>query len=148
MYQVRIYLLMLRKYPRRGRGYYAYRLETIGKNGSVHEKEDFGIEEDITANQLALVAMCRAFEQLKTPCEVEVYTDSMYLRSNYEQNMSTWSGNGWMSAKGEPVANRELWGKLKEITDQHAVRFNTVYQWPERARMTDKLQRMKRQCEL
>ena len=44
-------------------------------------------EEDITANQLALVALYRAFEELKSPCEVEVFTDSLYLRGNFVSNM-------------------------------------------------------------
>ena len=62
MFQVRIYLLMLSKYPRKSKGYFGYRLETIDKQGRVHEKTVYDEEEDITANQLALVAMYRAFE--------------------------------------------------------------------------------------
>ena len=38
MFQVRIYLLMLSKYPRKSKGYFGYRLETIDKQGRVHEK--------------------------------------------------------------------------------------------------------------
>lgn len=67
MFQVRIYLLMLSKYPRKSKGYFGYRLETIDKQGRVHEKTVYDEEEDITANQLALVAMYRAFEELKSP---------------------------------------------------------------------------------
>ena len=72
MYQVRIYLVINKKYPARGRGYYGYRLETVTRSGKLHAREHFGVEEDVTANQLALVVMCRAFEELKKPCEVEV----------------------------------------------------------------------------
>ena len=143
MFQVRMYLLTLRKQPSRGTGYYGYRLEFVGQNGKLHEKENFGEEKDITANQLALVAMYRAFEELKKPCEVEAFTDSLYLRGNFVANMENWTLNSWLNAKGEPVANGNLWRRLEEITQQHVVRFNTAYQWPERYRMTAVLQRMK-----
>ena len=143
MDRVRIYLLTLRKQPSRGKGYYGYRLEFDGKNGKLHEKEVFGEEEDITANQLALVAMYRAFEELKKPCEVEVFTDSLYLRGNFVANLQNWTLNSWLNAKGEPVANGGLWRRLEEITQPHVIRFDTSYMWPARARMTDRLQRMK-----
>ncbi len=143
MDRVRIYLLTLRKQPSRGKGYYGYRLEFVGKNGKLHEKEVFEEEEDITANQLALVAMYRAFEELKKPCEVEVFTDSLYLRGNFVANLQNWTLNSWLNAKGEPVANGGLWRRLEEITQPHVIRFDTSYMWPARARMTDRLQRMK-----
>lgn len=143
MYQVRMYLLTLRKQPSRGTGYFGYRLEFIDQNGRLHEKELYEEEKDITANQLALVAMYRAFEALRIPCEVEVFTDSLYLRGNFVANMQNWTLNSWLNAKGEPVANGSLWHRLEEITQPHVIRFNTTYMWPERARMTDALQRMK-----
>lgn len=143
MYQVRMYLLTLRKQPSRGTGYFGYRLEFVDQNGRLHEKELYEEEKDITANQLALVAMYRAFEALRIPCEVEVFTDSLYLRVNFVANMQNWTLNSWLNAKGEPVANGGLWRRLEEITQPHVIRFNTVYQWPARARMTDRLQRMK-----
>ena len=143
MYQVRMYLLTLRKQPSRGTGYFGYRLEFIDQNGRLHEKELYEEEKDITANQLSLVAMYRAFEALRIPCEVEVFTDSLYLRGNFVANMQNWTLNSWLNAKGEPVANGSLWHRLEEITQPHVIRFNTTYMWPERARMTDALQRMK-----
>lgn len=143
MYQVRMYLLTLRRQPSRGTGYFGYRLEFIDQNGRLHEKELYEEEKDITANQLALVAMYRAFEALRIPCEVEVFTDSLYLRGNFVANMQNWTLNSWLNAKGEPVANGSLWRRLEEITQPHAIRFNTTYMWPARARMTDRLQRMK-----
>lgn len=143
MYQVRMYLLTLRKQPSRGTGYFGYRLEFVDQNGRLHEKELYEEEKDITANQLALVAMYRAFKALRIPCEVEVFTDSLYLRGNFVANMQNWTLNSWLNAKGEPVAKGSLWRRLEEITQPHVVRFNTAYQWSARARMTDRLQRMK-----
>lgn len=143
MYQVRIYLVINKKYPARGRGYYGYRLETVTKSGKLHVKEFFDVEEDITANQLALVAMYRAFEELKKPCEVEVYTDSLYLRSNFIGNLQNWTLNAWMNAKGKQVANKELWNRLDEVTKKHLVRFETAYDYAARASMTEKVLKMK-----
>lgn len=143
MFQVRIYLLMLSKYPRKSKGYFGYRLETIDKHGQIHEKPFYGEENDITANQLALVAMYRAIKELKKPCEVEVFTDSLYLRGNFVSNMQNWKQNSWLNSKGEPVANGDLWRKLEKATEQHVVRFNTEYQWPARGRMMRELMERK-----
>lgn len=134
---------MARKYPAGGKGYYGYRLETITKSGKLHVREHYDKEEDITANQLALVAMYRAFEELKKPCEVEVFTDSLYLRSNFVGNLQNWTLNAWLNAKGEQVANKELWRHLDEITKRHVVRFGTDYNYPARAAMTEKVLKMK-----
>lgn len=134
---------MARKYPGKGTGYYGYRLETVTRAGEPHIKEEFGEEQAITANQLALVTMYRAFEELKKPCEVEVFTDSLYLRRNYVTNLGNWTLNSWLNAKGEPVANGELWRRLDEITKPHVVRFNTSYMYPARAAMTERVQKMK-----
>lgn len=134
---------MLSKYPRKSKGYFGYRLETIDKHGQIHEKPFYGEENDITANQLALVAMYRAIKELKKPCEVEVFTDSLYLRGNFVSNMQNWKQNSWLNSKGEPVANGDLWRKLEKATEQHVVRFNTEYQWPARGRMTRELMERK-----
>lgn len=143
MYQVNMYLMMIRKYPAKGTGFYGYRLEMITQSGNLHEKEVYGEEPDITQNQLALVAMYRAFEELKKPCEVTVYTDSMYLRSNFVQNLGNWTLNSWLNAKGEPVANGDLWKQVEEITQPHAVRFASSYMFPCRSAMTRKLEERK-----
>ena len=143
MFTVNMYLMMASKYPGKTTGYYGYRLVTMTGTGKLHEKEVYGEEEDITQNQLALVMMYRAFEELKKPCEVTVYTDSMYLRRNYVQNLGNWTLNSWLNAKGEPVANGELWKRIEEITEPHTVRFSTDYQWPGRSEMTRKLMERK-----
>jgi len=143
MYQVRIYI-QAKKPPVRSRGVYGYRLETIGKNGKLYEKEVYDIEERITAYQLVLVAMCRALEELNTPCEIEVFTDSLHLRGNYENHLKTWMQNDWINARGEPVANKELWKQLVELARPHVIRFNSDYQYPARAGMVQKIMDIRR----
>lgn len=143
MYQVRIYI-QAKKPPQRSQGVYGYRLETVGKDGRLHEKEVYDIEEQITAYQLVLVAMCRALEELKSPCEIEIYTDSLHLRGNYQNNLRSWIQNGWINAKGEPVANKELWKQMEELARPHVIRFNSEYQYPARAGMVQKIMEIRR----
>lgn len=143
MYQVRVYL-QARKPPKPSRGFYLYRLETILKSGELHTSEGCGMEENITANQLILVAFCRALNELKVPCEIEVFTDSMYLRGNYENNLQGWSENGWTNAKGEPVANRTMWKYIQELACRHRIRFSKDYQYPARAAMVARIMEMRR----
>ncbi len=143
MYQVRIYL-QARKPPKPGRGFYIYRLETIKKSGELHVSAGEGMEEHITANQLILVAFCRALQELKLPCEVEVFTDSMYLRGSYENYLRSWKENGWINSKGEPVANVTIWKRVLELTGPHRIRFSKDYQYPARAAMVARIMQMRR----
>ena len=68
---------------------------------------------------------------------------SLYLRSNFVGNLQNWTLNAWLNAKGEQVANKELWRHLDEITKRHVVRFGTDYNYPARAAMTEKVLKMK-----
>lgn len=49
-----------------------------------------------------------------------------------------------LTLRKQPSRGKGYFGRrLEEITQPHVIRFNTTYMWPERARMTDRLQRMK-----
>ena len=36
-----------------------------------------------------------------------------------EENLDKWEQNGYVTTKGEPVANRDLWKQLKEKAGEH-----------------------------
>ena len=85
-----------------------------------------GAEPATTNNRMELIAALRALESLKKPCEVDLTTDSQYLKHGVEKWMAGWKRGGWRTADGKPVKNRELWVTLDELMVRHTLRFHWV----------------------
>jgi ribonuclease HI len=86
--------------------------------------EKWGAEPHTTNNRMELTAAVRGFETLKEPCEVEVITDSQYLKNGITQWIHKWKRNGWKTANG-PVVNQDLWHEL----DAQVARHKTTWSW-------------------
>jgi ribonuclease HI len=91
-----------------------------------HAKELSGAERKTTNNQMELTAAIEALEALKEPCEVELYTDSQYLKNGITSWMANWKRNGWKTANKKPVKNRDLWVRLDEANAMHQVTWKWV----------------------
>lgn len=91
-----------------------------------HEKELSGGEPSTTNNRMELMAAIMALEALKVPCEVELYTDSAYLRNGITQWMANWMRNGWRTARKEPVLNQDLWMRLHTAQERHTITWKWV----------------------
>jgi ribonuclease HI len=97
----------------------------ILKLGEV-EKELCGGDPDTTNNRMELMAAISALEALKRPCEVDVHTDSQYLRGGVTGWINGWKRNGWRTADKKPVKNVELWQRLDAATATHAIAWHWV----------------------
>jgi ribonuclease HI len=91
-----------------------------------HRKELKGGESRTTNNRMELMAAISALEALKRPCEVELHTDSQYLRLGITQWLAGWKRNGWRTAEKKPVKNAELWLRLEEAAQRHHVDWRWV----------------------
>lgn len=92
-----------------------------------HKKEISGFERETTNNQMELTAVIKALESLKAPCSVELFSDSAYVVNAILQGwLVNWINNGWVGSDKKPVKNIELWKRLKELLETHAVVFNKV----------------------
>ncbi len=89
-------------------------------------KELKGGEALTTNNRMELTAAIKALEALKAPSEVDLYTDSNYLRGGITGWIKGWKKNGWRTADRKPVRNIELWQKLEETAARHQVRWHWV----------------------
>jgi ribonuclease HI len=90
------------------------------------EKELSGGEKETTNNRMELMAAIRALEALKSPCEVNLYTDSTYVRSGITQWIHGWKKNGWRTADKKPVKNADLWQALEAAANVHKVQWHWV----------------------
>jgi len=91
-----------------------------------HRKELKGGEPQTTNNRMELTAAIEALTALKMPSDVDLYTDSNYLRGGITEWIKKWTSNGWRTAARKPVMNAELWQRLQEAAAPHQVRWHWV----------------------
>jgi ribonuclease HI len=91
-----------------------------------HEKELSGGEPLTTNNRMELLAAIRALEALKRPCDVVIWTDSIYVRDGISKWIHGWRRNGWKTADRKPVKNAELWQELLDAAAPHKVDWRWV----------------------
>lgn len=90
------------------------------------ERELSGGEALTTNNRMELMAAIRALEALKRPCEVRLYTDSIYVRDGITKWIHGWRRNGWRTADRKPVKNAELWQALESAAAAHKIEWRWV----------------------
>jgi ribonuclease HI len=90
------------------------------------EKELFGGEPLTTNNRMELTAVIRALTALKRPCDVELYTDSQYVRQGIMAWIHNWKKNGWKTADKKPVKNADLWQALDALAAPHRITWHWV----------------------
>jgi ribonuclease HI len=90
-----------------------------------HTKEIYGCEAHTTNNRMELTAAIEALRTLKEKCEIEVITDSEYLKNGITTWIENWKKRNWMTAAKKPVVNRDLWEEL----DRQNARHHTRWSW-------------------
>ena len=86
-----------------------------------HEVEKFGSEPHTTNNRMELTAAIEGLGALKERCQVEVVTDSEYLKNGITTWIHGWKRNGWKTAAKKPVVNQDLWEALDAQVERHQV---------------------------
>jgi ribonuclease HI len=84
-------------------------------------KEMFGSEPHTTNNRMEITAALEGLRALREPCEVEVVTDSEYLKNGITTWIKGWKRNGWKTAAKKPVVNQDLWMLLDEAVAKHTM---------------------------
>ncbi|MEQ6884962.1 ribonuclease HI [Salicola sp. Rm-C-2C1-2] len=91
-----------------------------------HEKHLWGGEPNTTNNRMELKAAIEGLAALKRQCDVDLYTDSQYVRNGINQWMANWKRNGWRTSARKPVKNAELWQRLDELVQSHRIQWHWV----------------------
>ena len=86
-------------------------------------KEISGSVKDTTNNKMELMAPIMALKQIKQNDQIEIYTDSQYVRLGITEWVHKWIKNNWQTSKKEPVKNKELWIQLYELTNQFEIKW-------------------------
>ncbi len=90
-----------------------------------HRLEKSGSEPHTTNNRMELTAAVEGLRALKERCEVEIVTDSQYLKNGITQWIVNWKRNGWRTKEKKPVVNQDLWEELDALNQSH----QTEWSW-------------------
>ncbi len=91
------------------------------------EKRLAGAEPLTTNNRMELYAAIAALEALtKDNRQVELTTDSQYLRQGITTWLANWRRRGWKTAARQPVKNQDLWERLDEAVRRHKINWHWV----------------------
>ncbi len=91
------------------------------------EKKISGNNKDATNNQMELMAVIQALEEIKMDSfAINVYTDSQYVRNGITKWIFNWIKNDWKSAKKKPIKNKELWQELYELSQKYSINWHWV----------------------
>lgn len=91
-----------------------------------HEKELSGYAAETTNNRMELSGAIAGLEALTRPCKVRLTTDSEYLKKGMTEWVEGWVRRGWTNSQKKPVANRDLWERLLELTGKHQIEWHWV----------------------
>jgi ribonuclease HI len=94
------------------------------EDGRVRELS--GYEPRTTNNRMELRAAVEALRALDEPSEVDLHTDSQYVRTGMAEWLARWKRNGWRTADKKPVKNMDLWQELDAQAHRHVVRWHWV----------------------
>jgi len=85
-------------------------------------KELSGGALETTNNRMEMTAAIHALESLKSPCVVDLHTDSQYVQRGITEWLPNWKRRGFRRKGGE-VLNADLWRRLDELAACHEVRW-------------------------
>jgi ribonuclease HI len=85
------------------------------------ERELSGSEARTTNNRMELIAAINGLKALREIHEVELVTDSQYLKQGITQYLSRWKINGWRTSDRRPVQNQDLWRELDDMVSRHII---------------------------
>lgn len=90
-------------------------------------RELSGGEASTTNNRMELTAAIRALSAVPEGAKIALYTDSQYMKNGFTKHwLEGWKKKGWVTAKGTPVLNKELWMALDEVFHLRTVEFHWV----------------------
>ncbi len=93
-----------------------------------------GSKKNTTNNQMELLAPIEALKKIPKSSEVQIFTDSKYVKSGITEWIHNWKKNGWKTADKQTVKNKELWEELDLLANQFKISWNWV-----KAHSTDEL---------
>ena len=85
-----------------------------------------GSKKNTTNNQMELLAPIKALKKIPKGSNVQIFTDSKYVKSGITEWIHNWKKNGWKTASKQPVKNKDLWTELDQMTNEFQIKWSWV----------------------
>ncbi len=85
-----------------------------------------GSKKNTTNNQMELLAPIKALKKIPKGSNVQIFTDSKYVKSGITEWIHNWKKNGWKTANKKPVKNKDLWTELDLMTSEFEIKWSWV----------------------
>ena len=89
-------------------------------------KKISGNEKNTTNNRMELMAPINALKNMNPKDQIEIFTDSKYVKNGITEWINTWVLNNWKTSKKEDVKNKDLWIELYKLNQSLNVKWNWV----------------------
>ena len=93
-----------------------------------------GNKTNTTNNQMELIAPIKALKKIPNNSEVQIFTDSKYVKMGITEWIHIWKKNDWKTSSKKKVKNIELWTQLDKLSNNFDIKWNWV-----KGHSTDKL---------
>ena len=79
-----------------------------------------GGQDNTTNNAMEMTAVVKALQQClaRDILEIRLFTDSTYVKNGITSWIKNWKRNGWRTAAGTPVKNKELWIEIDTLSQK------------------------------
>lgn len=119
MQEVNLYIATSIKGPAKQDGQACYILEhaqsrrTVKRVAPIHKVGDKAAE---------VIILKAALERIKEPCALHLYVETYYVGWVIESGrLDKWEKLDWKNSKGQQLANKEEWIRIKELLGMHEV---------------------------
>ena len=85
-----------------------------------------GFQSETTNNRMELIAVIEGLKTIKEGANIELITDSKYVKNGIKQWIVNWKNNGWKTASKKPVKNIDLWKELDELVQNFSIEWKWV----------------------
>ena len=85
-----------------------------------------GSEKDTTNNRMELMATINVIKLIDPRINVNLYTDSNYVKNGITIWIHNWIKNNWKNSQKKEVANKDLWLQLYDLNNTYKINWNWV----------------------
>ena len=85
-----------------------------------------GSKKNTTNNQMELMAAIEALKKIPEGQDVQIYTDSKYVKQGITEWIEKWIQNNWKTSSKQKVKNVELWKELNNISKKNKIEWHWI----------------------
>ena len=86
----------------------------------------YGGDKETTNNRMELMGAIQALTHSPHEQNLEIWTDSSYVKKGITEWIEGWKKRGWKTASKKPVANQDLWQQLDDLCQKRDVDWHWV----------------------